>query len=46
MIWYSDDERHMPVRVRSDVRIGSITVSLRRSSAGVDGVEPTTRAGQ
>jgi hypothetical protein len=45
-IWYSDDERHLPVRVRSDVRIGSITVSLRRSSAGVDSVEPATRAGQ
>lgn len=46
LIWYSDDERHLPVRVRSDLRIGSITVSLRRSSAGVDGVEPATRAGQ
>jgi Protein of unknown function (DUF3108) len=45
-IWYSDDERRLPVRVRSDVKIGSITVSLRRSSSGVDGVEPATRAGQ
>lgn len=29
-IWYSDDERHLPVRIRSDVKIGSITATLRR----------------
>ena len=28
-IWYSDDERHLPVRIRSDVKIGSITATLR-----------------
>jgi hypothetical protein len=46
LIWYSDDARHIPVRIRSDVKIGSITVSLRSMKAGVDEIEPQTRAGQ
>ena len=46
LIWYSDDGRHLPVRIRSDVKIGSITASLRRVTAGVASVEPVTRAGQ
>ncbi|HSP17054.1 MAG TPA: DUF3108 domain-containing protein [Thermoanaerobaculia bacterium] len=46
LIWYSDDARHLPVRIRSDVRIGSITASLRRVTSGVDSTEPSTRAGQ
>jgi len=29
-IWYSDDARHLPVRIRSDVKIGTITASLRQ----------------
>ena len=34
-IWYSDDERHLPVRIRSDVKIGAITATLRGVTAGV-----------
>jgi hypothetical protein len=29
LIWYSDDERHLPVRIRSEIAAGSITASLR-----------------
>ena len=29
-IWYSDDARHLPVRIRSDVKIGTITASLKQ----------------
>jgi hypothetical protein len=39
-IWYSDDERHLPVRIRSDVKIGSITATLRGVTAGVTNIEP------
>jgi uncharacterized protein DUF3108 len=46
LIWYSDDARHLPVRIRSDVKIGSITASLRAVRNGVDSIEPVTRTGQ
>lgn len=46
LIWYSDDDRHLPVRVRSDVKIGSITVSLRSYRSGVTSTEPQTEPGQ
>ena len=46
LIWFSDDARHIPVRIRSDVKIGSITVTLKGMHAGVDDIEPSTRAGQ
>ncbi len=43
-IWYSDDPRHIPVRITSDVKIGSITATLRRVTNGVTKVEPTAAA--
>ena len=46
LIWYTDDPLHIPVRIRSDVKIGSITVSLRGMSSGVGNIEPSTRVGQ
>lgn len=46
LIWYSDDERHIPVRIRSDLRIGSITVTLRAIRSGVSSTEPVTLRGQ
>lgn len=39
LIWYSDDERRLPVRIRSDVRIGTITATLRSVSIGTSTVE-------
>lgn len=45
-IWYSDDERRLPVRIRSDVNVGSITATLRGKTKGVDGTEPVTERGQ
>jgi hypothetical protein len=39
-IWYSDDARRVPVRIRSDVRVGSITATLRAISNGAADPEP------
>jgi len=39
-IWYSDDARRIPVRIKSDVKFGSVTATLRGMSAGVTSVEP------
>ncbi len=46
LIWYSDDERRLPVRIRSDVKIGSITATLRAITPGVTATEPQTTRGQ
>jgi hypothetical protein len=42
-IWFSDDERRLPVRIRSEVKIGTITASLRRVSAGSANPEPLSK---
>ena len=42
-IWYSDDVRHLPVRIRSDVKIGSITATIKGVRAGVTGIEPNSK---
>jgi hypothetical protein len=39
-IWYTDDARHIPVRIRSEVKFGTITANLRRISAGITTIEP------
>jgi len=39
-IWYSDDARHIPVRIRSDLKVGSITANLRMVHAGALDPEP------
>lgn len=45
-IWISEDERRLPVRIRSDVAIGAITATLRRVTKGVTSTEPVTERGQ
>jgi hypothetical protein len=40
LIWYSDDERRLPVRIRSEVKFGSVTVTLKRVTSGVTNIEP------
>lgn len=39
-IWYTDDERHIPVRIRTEVSFGAVTASLRSMSRGVTSTEP------
>jgi hypothetical protein len=39
-IWYSDDARHVPVRIKSDLKIGSITANLKAVRSGVSSPEP------
>jgi hypothetical protein len=39
-IWYTDDARHIPVQIKSDLKIGSITAALQRIRAGVTSIEP------
>jgi hypothetical protein len=46
LIWYTDDDRRIPARIRSDVNIGSITATLRAITPGVTSTEPVTQRGQ
>jgi len=39
-IWYSDDPRRLPVRIKTDVKFGSVTATLRAVSAGVTSIDP------
>lgn len=39
-IWYSDDDRRLPVRIRSEVNVGTITASLKSVQSGVTSIEP------
>lgn len=39
-IWYSDDERRIPVRIRTEVKFGAVTANLRGFASGVNGVDP------
>lgn len=39
-IWYSDDERRLPVRIRTEVKFGSVTASLKSVSSGVTSIDP------
>jgi hypothetical protein len=39
-IWYTDDSRHVPVRIRSEVKVGAITATLRNISSGITTIEP------
>ncbi len=39
-IWYTDDDRKLPVRIRTEMKIGAITASLRAFAPGVTSSEP------
>jgi hypothetical protein len=39
-IWYSDDERRLPVRIRTEVKFGSVTATLKSVSSGVTAIDP------
>lgn len=39
-IWYSDDERRLPVRIRSEIKVGAITATLKAVRAGAGPAEP------
>ena len=39
-IWYTDDERRLPVRIRTEIKVGAITATLRSVSSGVTSSEP------
>lgn len=39
-IWYSEDERRLPVRIRFDVNFGTITATLKGIIAGVGSIDP------
>jgi hypothetical protein len=39
-IWYSDDERHLPVRIRTEVKFGSVTATLKGFSPGASAIDP------
>jgi hypothetical protein len=39
-IWYTDDDRRLPVRIRTEIKVGAITATLRGVTAGVTSPEP------
>ena len=39
-IWYTDDARHLPVRIRTEVKFGAITANLTAVHGGVQSIEP------
>ncbi|MGN6185352.1 MAG: DUF3108 domain-containing protein [Thermoanaerobaculia bacterium] len=39
-VWYSEDERHIPVRIRTEVKFGSVTATLRGIQTGVTAIDP------
>ena len=39
-IWYSDDERRLPVRIRTEVKFGSVTATLKAVHSGVTSIDP------
>lgn len=39
-IWYSDDAQRIPVRISSEVKVGTINAVLKGTSAGVGAIEP------
>jgi hypothetical protein len=39
-IWYTDDERRLPVKIRTEVKFGSVTATLKSVSSGVTGIDP------
>ncbi|HEX7708481.1 MAG TPA: DUF3108 domain-containing protein [Thermoanaerobaculia bacterium] len=40
-VWYTDDERRIPVRIRTEIKVGAVTASLSRISTGVESTEPS-----
>lgn len=45
-IWYSDDARRLPVRIRTQIPVGSITASLRSVRPGVETADPPIAPGE
>jgi hypothetical protein len=43
-VWYSEDDRHVPVRIRTEVKFGSVTATLRGIHAGVTSTDPPSLA--
>lgn len=39
-IWYSDDDRRVPVRIRTEMKVGAITATLRHVQSGVTSIDP------
>jgi hypothetical protein len=39
-IWYTDDDRHIPVRIRTEVKFGSVVASLKSMQRGVASTDP------
>lgn len=45
-IWYSEDERRIPVRIRSQIKLGSVTATLRSVRAGATSIDPPALQGE
>ena len=43
IFWYTDNNLHVPVRIRSELKFGSITATLRAVHGGVTSTEPNAK---
>lgn len=39
-IWYTDDDRRLPVKIRTEVKFGSVTATLKSVTSGVTSIDP------
>ncbi len=39
-VWYSEDDRHIPLRIRTEVKFGSVTATLRGIQSSVTSIDP------
>lgn len=39
-VWYSEDDRHIPLRIRTEVKFGSVTATLRGIQSTVTSIDP------
>jgi hypothetical protein len=43
IFWYTDDARHIPVKIQSELKFGSITATLRSARSGVTSTGSNTK---
>lgn len=39
-VWYTDDEKRIPVRIRTEIKVGSVTANLTRITPGAGAIHP------
>ena len=42
LVWFSDDERRLPLRIKAMISVGTITADLKSASTSPTGPSPAT----